>query len=39
MFKNCSVISIQNNFQVLGLRLKNAAGGKYFVENYYYWRD
>lgn len=32
MLKNCVVICIQNNFQVLGLRLKTVAGGKYYIE-------
>lgn len=32
MFKNCTVISFQNDFQVFELRLKAAKHGKYFVE-------
>ncbi|MDP8218566.1 MAG: hypothetical protein P9M03_07565 [Candidatus Theseobacter exili] len=33
MFKSCVVICIQNNFQVLGLRLKAKGNEKYFAEN------
>jgi hypothetical protein len=33
MFKSCAVISIQNNFQVLGLRFKAGGNEKYCIEN------
>ena len=32
MFKSCVLISVQNNFQVLGLRLKAVKHGKYYIE-------
>ena len=32
MFKSCAVISIQNNFQIFGLRLKAGGNEKYYIE-------
>jgi hypothetical protein len=32
MFKSCAVISIQNNFQIFGLRLKAEGNEKYYIE-------
>ena len=32
MFKSCAVISIQNDFRIVGLRLKAGKNGKYFID-------
>ena len=36
MSKGCVVVSIQNNFQIFGLRLKTASNGKYCIENQFH---
>jgi hypothetical protein len=33
MLKSCAIISIQNNFQVFGLRLKARGNEKYYIDN------
>jgi len=33
MLKSCAIISIQNNFQIFGLRLKAGGNEKYYIQN------